>query len=192
MRSSRNQAILWANSEIGVVSERGSTSSGYEPSRDARLAFPVGNASLDFLTLRLTGRWGLGGTAPGGLFTVAFLGERILQAVDIVVGEDLGRLGRMRLPGPSLAGRIAQGVWLRPRGCRGIILSTTGRDGAREEKKGCRKYQGSRDHRATFSAAVEFIYWGRFQSLGGNATRQKPGAGRRNSMPTSVGPFGFF
>ena len=32
----------------------------------------------------------------------------------------------------------------------------------------------------------------RFQSVGGNAMRQKPGAGLRNSTPTSVGPLGFF
>ena len=31
-----------------------------------------------------------------------------------------------------------------------------------------------------------------FQSVGGNAMRQKPGAALRNSMPTSAGPLGFF
>ncbi|HUK89079.1 MAG TPA: hypothetical protein VLZ81_01675 [Blastocatellia bacterium] len=45
-----------------------------------------------------------------GSFAVVFLGERILQPGHIVVGEDLGWLGRMRLLGASLACRIAQGV----------------------------------------------------------------------------------
>jgi hypothetical protein len=105
---------------------------------------------------------GLGGTAVAGSFTVVFLGERIVQPGHIVVGEDLGRLGRMRLLGASLAGRIAQGVRLRLRVCPRLILSTDGRDAAREDagekKNRRRKDEVSRDHRATLSANVEFIY----------------------------------
>lgn len=51
-----------------------------------------------------------------GLLAVAFGGEGVLQAVHVVIGEDLGRLGRMGLLGASLAGGIAERVRLRPRG----------------------------------------------------------------------------